>query len=98
VSDRGPRLGQDQGRDFRIEQLQLYEFDPNAPSHVRGRLADQRRRIEQGKRVEPLTPPGYELSHGRTTPAREGYDYSNTRLQGTDLNKLEERIRRQQGK
>lgn len=37
---------------------------------------------------------GYELGHGRSTPAREGFDYSNSRLQGIDLNALEEEVRR----
>jgi RHS repeat-associated protein len=98
VRDVGSDLGQQQGRQFRTDQLELLEFDPNTPSHIRGWLADQRRRIEQGKRVEPLTPPGYELSHGRTTPAREGYDYSNSRLQEIGLNQLEESVRRSQGR
>ena len=98
IREVGPRLGQQQGRQFRIDQLELYEFDPNAPAMSAGGWQNQRRRIEQGTRVEPLTPPGYELSHGRATPAREGYDYTNSRLQGIDLNQLEESIRRQQGK
>jgi RHS repeat-associated protein len=95
---RGPLLGQEQGREFRVDQLELFEFEPNAPSHVRGWLQNERRRIEQGRADSPRTPSGYQLGHGRTTPAREGYDYSNARLQGEDLNLLEELIRRQQGK
>jgi hypothetical protein len=38
------------------------------------------------------------LAHGRATPARVGFDYSNSRLQGIDLNRLEEFIRRRNGK
>jgi hypothetical protein len=98
LRDRGPALGQQQGREFRVDQLELFEFDRNAPSHVRGWLENERLRVEQGRADYPRTPPGYVLSHGRSTPAREGYDYSNSRLQGIDLNKAEERIRREQGK
>ncbi|MEX2170785.1 MAG: RHS repeat-associated core domain-containing protein [Pirellulales bacterium] len=99
VRIRGSRLGQEQGREFRIDQLELQEFDPNCPAHVRGWLVNERRRIAQGGTpTEPAVPPGYELGHGRTTPAREGYDYSNSQLQGIDLNQLEERIRRRQGR
>ena len=38
------------------------------------------------------------MAHGRTTPAREGFDYSNPRLQDADLNALEEAVRRRLGK
>jgi RHS repeat-associated protein len=94
-----PNLPQHQGREFRIDQLELLEFDPNAPAHVRGWLANERRRITRGGTPsEPAVPPGYELGHGRTTPAREGYDYTNSQLQGIDLNQLQERVRRQQGR
>ncbi|MEJ7589996.1 MAG: hypothetical protein WKF77_00455 [Planctomycetaceae bacterium] len=94
--NRGPKLGQQQGRDFRVETLELYEFDPNQPRHVRGWLENERRRIagSGGGGSTPRNPPGYVQGHGRTTPAREGFDYSNSRLQGEDLNKLEESIRR----
>jgi hypothetical protein len=95
--DRGPNLGQQQGREFRTDQLGLMEFDPNIPAHVRGWLRNERRMIEQGRITEPRTPSGYQMGHGRTTPAREGYDYSNSRLQSTDLNALEESVRRAQG-
>ena len=95
IRDRGRRLGQKQGREFRTDQLEICEYDTNYPSHVRGWLKNERRRIGQGRASGPRTPPGYELAHGRTTPAREGFDYSNSRLQGIDLNRLEEEIRRQ---
>ena len=97
---RGRTLGQQQGREFRVDQLQLYEFDANQPKHVRGFLQNERRRLEGsgGGLSETATPPGYVQAHGRATPAREGYDYSNSSLQGIDLNKLEERIRRRTGK
>lgn len=99
ITIRGPRLGQEQGREFRVDQLEIYEFDPNCPAHVRGWLSNERRRIARGGTpMEPAVPPGYELGHGRATPAREGYDYSNSQLQGIDLNRLEERIRRQLGR
>lgn len=97
VRDRGAALGQRQGREFRTDTLQALEFDQNAPRHVRGWLTNERRRLEFGA-SHIATPPGYEMSHGRGTPAREGFDYSNSRLQGSDLNRLEERIRRQKGR
>src|SRR5260370_37294205 len=57
-------------------------------------VADVFSDLTAGKRSDgPRTPKGYVLAHGRTTPAREGYDYSNSRLQGEDLNKLEESVR-----
>jgi hypothetical protein len=87
-------LGRDQGREFRVDQLMTYEFDPDQPSHVRGWLKQERRLIEQGRLDSPRTPPGYVQAHGRTTPAREGFDYSNSRLQLEELNKLEEGVRR----
>ena len=97
VRNRGPRLGQKQGREFRTETLQLHEFDSTMPKHIRGWLKNERRMIEYGNRTSPRNPPGYVLAHGRTTPAREGFDYSNSRLQLKILNDLEERIRRRFG-
>ncbi len=95
VRNRGSRLGQEQGREFRTDQLQLHEFDASQPKHVRGWLENERRRIASGNgSSSPRNPPGYVLGHGRTTPAREGYDYSNSRLQLSELNKLEETVRR----
>src|SRR5215467_12514517 len=50
--------------------------------------------LAAGKRSDgPRMPVGYVLAHGRATPARKGYDYSNWRLQGEDLYKLEESVR-----
>ena len=97
---RGPNLGQQQGREFRVDSLELYEFDPKVPKPVRGWLENERRRIagSGGGPLTPRNPPGYVQGHGRTTPAREGFDYSNSRLQGEDLNKLEESIRRRAGR
>jgi hypothetical protein len=95
---RPENMGQLQGREFRVDQLETYEFDPNVPNHVRGWLRQERRLIEAGRRDEPRTPPGYVQAHGRDTPAREGFDYSNSRLQGEDLNILEEAIRRRKGR
>jgi hypothetical protein len=98
MRDRGRGLGQQQGREFRPDQLQIHEFDPNQRKHVRGWLKNERRRIENSEVPrETRVPPGYELGHGRTTPAREGFDYSNSRLQGIDLNRLEESVRRRFG-
>lgn len=89
-------LGKKQGRQGRVEALTAQEFDPKLPASVRGRLAHERRRVAQGRQTEAETPtpPGMVMAHGRTTPAREGFDYSNSRLQGEDLNKLEEGARR----
>ena len=86
------------GRQGRAENLWQYEANPDMPRHVRGWMRQERVRAERaaqrGELLEPRTPPGYVQAHGRTTPAREGYDYGNSRLQGTDLNRLEERVRR----
>jgi hypothetical protein len=89
-----------QGRQFRTDQLETYQFDSNQPKHVRGWLANERRRIQGsgGGPDVPRNPPGYVQAHGRTTPAREGFDYSNSRLQGADLNALEENMRRRLGR
>jgi hypothetical protein len=91
---RGPEMAQEQGREGRIDQLETTEFDPNLPAHVRGWMKHERRLVGQGRLENPRTPPGFVLAHGRVTPAREGYDYSNSRLQNTDLNQMEERVRR----
>lgn len=97
---RSSNLGQQQGRQFRTDQLQTYEFDVNQPAHVRGFLANERRRIagSGGGPDIPRTPPGFVQAHGRLTPAREGFDYSNSTLQGADLNQLEEIVRRSVGR
>lgn len=92
MSVHGPRLPQQQGRQFREDWLGVNEFDPSQPSHVRGYLKNRRM---QGK---PGTPPGKVMAHGHQTPAREGFDYSNSSLSDADLNMLEEIIRRQYGK
>jgi hypothetical protein len=90
----GKSVGQQQGREMREEKLREYEFDKKQPAHVRGWLKQERDRVDSGRATDTRTPPGYVQAHGRTTPAREGFDYSNSRLQGVDLNKLEERVRR----
>jgi RHS repeat-associated protein len=87
-------LGKEQGREFRTDQLSTYEFDPNQPSHIRGWLKQERRLVEQGRLDAPRTPPGFVQAHGRQTPAQEGFDYSNSRMQTEELNKLEEAMRR----
>lgn len=87
-------LAQQQGREGRIDQLETTEFDPNLPAHVRGWMRHERRLVGQGRQEFPRTPPGFVLAHGRVTPAREGYDYSNSRLQNAELNQMEERVRR----
>ena len=99
VRDRGRRLGARQGREEHEGWLKTHEFDPNQPRHVRGWLENERRRIAFGNGT-PRTrvPPGYVLGHGRTTPAREGFDYGSSQLQGGDLNSLEELIRRMVGR
>jgi hypothetical protein len=50
--------------------------------------------LPHDKQASKWTPPGYVQAHGRETPAREGFDYTNSQLQGEDLNMLEERVRR----
>jgi hypothetical protein len=98
ICNRGGRLAQEQGREFRIDQLELNQFDLNQPKHVRGWLENERRRIASGNgSTSPRNPPGYVLGHGRSTPARDGFDYSNSRLQLQELNKLEESVRRSVG-
>jgi hypothetical protein len=96
VLRRRGNLAQEQGREGRVDQLQLHEFDTNMPRHVRGWLRQERRRLARlmDPEAAPRTPPGYVLAHGRTTPAREGFDYSNSRLQLQANNALEEGIRR----
>lgn len=92
------RSGQRQGRENRVAWLSTLEFDPKVPAHIRGRLKHERQRVEQGRRRTPRTPPGMVMAHGRQTPAREGYDYSNSRPSGVDLNQLEEKVRRRDPK
>lgn len=89
-------VGQKQGREFRKERLELSEFEQNQPSHVRGWLRQERSRIKGsgGGSKTIRNPKGYVLAHGRKTPAREGFDYSNSRINTSELNKLEERVRR----
>jgi RHS repeat-associated protein len=97
-NSRGRGVGQQQGREFRVESLEVNEFDATQPRHVRGWLAQERRRVETGRADTPRNPPGYVQAHGRDTPAREGFDYSNARLQNEGLNKLEEAVRRREGR
>jgi hypothetical protein len=94
----GRSVGQQQGREFRTDWLEVHEFDPKVPRHVRGWLKQERHRVEAGRAAAPRNPPGQVMAHGRTSPAREGFDYSNARLQDADLNALEEVMRRRQGK
>jgi hypothetical protein len=99
LSVRSPRDGKSvgalQGRENRLDWLELSEFEPNQPAHVRGWLQNERRRLEFGNGgAETRTPPGYQMGHGRATPAREGYDYSNSRLNLQELNELEESVRK----
>jgi RHS repeat-associated protein len=100
IEDAGLRIksAADQGRDWRIERLELLEFERNTPSHVKGWIRNERRRVERlakkGISATPRMPPGYELGHPPGKPARAGYDYSNADLQGVDLNDLDEAIRR----
>jgi hypothetical protein len=86
LRDRGARLAQEQGREFQSDWLALKEFDPNAPSHVRGWLRNERRLVEAGRIQSPRNPPGYDMGHFRSAPAREGFDYSNSELQLQELN------------
>lgn len=80
-----------QGREGRVEQLEVYEFDLDQPKHVRGWLKNERRMVENGQRDLPRTPPGYEQGHGPNTPAAEGFGYlGNSKLTNPDLNDLRE--------
>jgi hypothetical protein len=104
-----------QGREFRSDVLETFQYDKNQPAHVRGWLeneqrrlafreaeggaarqstlspAERRRRLDLGKNPEKVrNPPGYVLGHGSGTPAREGFDYTNSTLTTADLNELEE--------
>jgi hypothetical protein len=72
--------GKEQGRDWRVEKLETYEFDPKQPSNVRGWLKNERRRTEQGRQEGARNPPGYEQAHKPGKPAREGYDYNSSDL------------------
>ena len=92
------KSAQGQGREHRIDSLQVNEFDDRQPTHVRGWLENERRRVESGGARRPRNPPGYVQAHGRKTPAREGRDYNNARLSGSDLNRLEESVRRKRSK
>jgi hypothetical protein len=57
-------------------------------------VADEFAELPVGKRSDgPVMPKGFVLAQRRTTPAREGYDHSDARLQAEELNKLEESVR-----
>jgi RHS repeat-associated protein len=88
---------QQQGREFRIDKLRSYEFDPNQPAHIRGWLKQERLRVEAGRARGPRTPPGYEQSHLPGRPARDGFDYNNSRLNLKANNQLEEEARHRLG-
>jgi Domain of unknown function (DUF4157) len=114
----GTRSWKEQGREFRSDTLQTFEFDKNQPAHVRGWLENERRRLavreaegaaasssslsptERSRRLKlgspagTRNPPGYVLGHGSSTPAREGFSYSNSTLTTSDLNQLEEEVAR----
>lgn len=86
--------GQKQGRETRIENLEIFEHDLNQPKWLRGWIKTQREQVQKRGKGTILTPPGMVQAHGRKTPAREGFQYlGNSRLQGEDLNKLEESVR-----
>lgn len=97
MRDRGPKLGNEQGREFRPEQLDLIELDPNTPSHVKGWIRQERNRIARGQSGTIRMPPGYELGHLPGKPARDGYDYSNSVLQGMDINDIDAAVSRRMG-
>jgi hypothetical protein len=61
LRNRGKRLAQEQGREERVAELQMLEFDRNAPKHVRGWMAQERRLVDQGRLQAPRTPPGISL-------------------------------------
>jgi hypothetical protein len=86
-------LGQLQGREFWSDWLTLNQFDPDQPSWVRGWLANEQRAMEFGNIGAPRTPPGMVMGHGLDTRAADGFDYSNAKLTGADINKLEEQMR-----
>ena len=88
--DRSLSVGQQYGRENRIDWLEVNEFDPRQPAHIRGWLRQERRLVESGRHSAPRVPPGYEMGHGLRTPATEGFDYANARLTTMDLNDLEQ--------
>ncbi|HEV2375326.1 MAG TPA: SpvB/TcaC N-terminal domain-containing protein [Streptosporangiaceae bacterium] len=107
ISVRGPQggkpLGTAQGRENRLEALAENEWDENQPAHVRGWLENERRRLATPRPpgLPPpkglRNPPGYVQGHLPATPAREGFDYFNAKLTWSDINKMQELIRRRFG-
>lgn len=89
----GRSVGQQQGRENRIEALQVNEFDNKLPSHVRGWLKNERRRVERGQARNPRNPRGYVQAHPHDGRAETGTDYNSAQLQLDVLNKAEERVR-----
>lgn len=86
--------GQREGRAFREDWLEVYEFDPDQPRHVRGWLRQERHRRARGNGPNRTrTPPGFQQGHGRTTPAREGFSYESSDLTSAELNALENNTR-----
>ncbi len=76
-------------KQLRLRQLGL---DDKAPTYVRGWIRQEQNAIARGSRSSIRVPPGHQLAHGRATPARLGYGYLYSKLQGIDLHKLQHTI------
>ena len=85
------RSWKEQGREFSQEWLKTFMSDETQPSHVRGWLKNEARRVEQGKTDKLKRPPGYVLGHQPGKRASEGFDYTNSTLVTEDINNLEVR-------
>ena len=86
----GPRPGL--GRAQKQERLRQLMNDDKAPSHVRGWLRQEQNSIARGQRTNMRVPRGYQLAHGRATPARRGFSYMYSKVQGIDLHRLQHRF------
>lgn len=64
------------GRSQKQERLRQLMNDDKAPRHVRGWLKQDQNLINKGRRQTLRVPPGYQLAHGATTPARRGFSYT----------------------
>ena len=88
------------GRSNRQEVIKALANDPLQPKHVRGWVKNELRHIETGNRKTVRLPgnsrnsrsKGFELAHGRTTEAKDGYCYRHSQLQNADLHKSQHKI------
>jgi hypothetical protein len=92
VTDRPPGLGLDPTTASLLPTLlrglsQLADATAPPPKQERNAI---RRGNQPGIRV----PPGYQLAHGRTTPARRGFSYRYSHLQNIEVHKIQTRYDR----